>query len=250
MSVIPLPPGLEGRIRQWIRDEVGKLLRSGLLRSASIGEGGLTVRDGYVRTFPPGSDVSPSFFLGRIQNAVDKSYWGTGMLLQQPDGTDIAEFRTAEGDFGAGRSIARVFDSGGRVVFATDAASGQGLARPYVPGGLYPSRYADWRVSTSADVFETLWSTRMLKQHPQLELGMRASMDTSGSTGELQVLVNGALWGAAQPVGFSQGFFSFGPAPVDGSHMATLDVEVQARRTSTGGAVRVEPWFPPVGRQS
>jgi hypothetical protein len=236
-----LPPGLPERIRKMIRDEVGRLLRSDLLRSASIGEGGLTIKGGFLRALPLDEAAAVSFYVGRIVSAVDGSYQGTGVLLQQPDGTDIAVIRTAEGDFGPGKSIVSLRDSGERVVFATDAASGQGMARPYVPGGFYRQRSADWSVSTTAGAFEGLWKAEMPKQQPRLRVATQAATTASDTTGEIRVMVNGVQMGAVAAIGSGPTISAYGPEAVAGDHMSTLTVEIQGRRTAGTGSLRVEP---------
>jgi hypothetical protein len=245
------PPDFWRRIEQVAERAVAKYARSGALRNSRISGGnGLTIADGgkFRAQYPADQGGDDAFYVGDIFSASNPDlYLGTGVLIQAPNGNDMATFRS---DAQFGTTMHNIYDSNNNIIFGNDAASAQGLARPYVPGAFYRARYADWTVSTSAGTFETLWATRMLKQHPKLEVGVRASMDTSGATGELRVLVNGQQLGAISAVEFVLGYFIFGAAAVAGDHMAALDVEIQARRTSASGAVRVEPWYAPLGRQS
>jgi hypothetical protein len=89
----------------------------------------------------------------------------------------------------------------------------------------------------------------MLKQHPRLSVATLSSMDTSGSTGEIRVLVNGTQIGTTQTIGFVQTTSLIGPAAVSGTHMQTLTVEIQGRLASGTGSLKVEPLHC-IGRQS
>lgn len=244
-----MPPGLFERIRSMIRDEVGKLLRSGLLRSASISEGGLTIRGGGGLDVRDGGKVRVRareadggrevFYAGDIFSAIDGTYQGTGILVQQPDGKDIAVMRSDA----AGGSIIQLRDSGERPVLATDTVTGIGLLRPYMGGHFARARYADWSVSTVSPDFETLWETRTYKQHSSIEVGVHASMDVSGATGEVRVLVDGVQLGAVAAIGFALSQKYFGPAAVAGTHLQALVIQIQGRRTSASGGLRVEPRY-------
>lgn len=245
-----LPPGLFERIRMMIREEVGELLRAGLLRNASIGEGGgLTIRDGGNLTIRDGGDLyvryreenggGTAVYAGDLYAPGTNTYRGTGLGAFAEDGTAIAQFRT-DNQWGDGAPVAEVYDAGQRVVFAPDAASGQGLARPYVPAVFHRARFGDW-VTTTSGAFETLFTATLNRQHPRLYVQARASNDTAGATGEVRVLVNGVQWGATLPTQFLVENKTWGPAPVDGTHMASLTVQVQARVSGGGGGVRVEP---------
>jgi hypothetical protein len=89
----------------------------------------------------------------------------------------------------------------------------------------------------------------MPKQHPRLEVAVRAGMDTAGATGQIRCLVNGVPHGGVGEVAFAISPTTFGPANVAGDHMAKLAIEVQVQRTSASGAMRVAPILVQ-GRQS
>jgi hypothetical protein len=110
--------------------------------------------------------------------------------------------------------------------------------------------FADWTVATTSTTFETLWKGEMLKQHPKLSVATRATTDTSGSTGEIRVLVNGVQLGSSvASVGFALTTSLLGPDVVDGDHMKLLTVEIQGRMASGAGSLKVEPLHV-IGRQS
>lgn len=244
-----VPAGLWERVRKIAAEEVARFARSGFLRNARISGGaGLTVADGgkFRALYPDELGGETAFYVGDIYGAESRDYLGTGVLIQAPDGTDLAVFRT---DSHFGTTMQNIYDSGGRIIFGNDAASGQGLARPYLSGGFARARYADWGVSTTSSTFETLFEQRIWKQHPRLEVAVRASMDTTDTTGEVRVLVNGVQLGATTSEGYATTYRYFGPEPIAGAHMETVIVEIQGRRTSATGALRVESRYW-VGRQS
>ena len=240
-----VPRDLWGKIQKRIDESVAKLARSGMLRNASITDGNLTVKGGSFRAqYPENLGGGNSVYIGDIYGG--GGYAGTGMLVQAPDGTDMI---LARQDAQFGNTRVDLYDSGNRVIVGNDASSGMGLARPYLPSTFYRKRYQDMTISTTSATFETLFEAQIHKQHPRYEVGCRATMDTSGTTGEVQVLINGVALGSTQAQSFLIKPNVFGPANVAGSHMSTLTVEIQGRVTSGSGALRVEPQYL-IGRQS
>lgn len=233
--------------REIAAEEVKKFARSGFLNNASITSGGLSIRGGGDLTISDGgrlrvnhpADVGGGngLYVGDIYSEATSEYMGTGLLIEQPDGTDIVQART---DVESGGSRVELWDSGGRVAVATDSVSRQGLARPLVPGAFYPMRYTDWLASTSA-AFEGLWKGELVKQQPRLSVALQVTTDASGTAGEARVMVDGVQLGAVQAVGFATSIRLVGPAAVAGDHMQKVIVEIQARRTAGTGAVRVAP---------
>lgn len=135
---------------------------------------------------------------------------------------------------------ATLFDQTGSVVFSDDDVSGQGIARPYLAIPLYPTAFANF-VGTTSTAFVDLYGGTSYKQQPQLYVRVLAGNDTSGATGEVQVLVNGVPLGTTASTGFSIAPHDFGPLPVAGAHMDPLTITVQARMVSGAGSVKVSP---------
>lgn len=237
------PAGFWDRVEQIAKKVVNDYVRAGLLNSASISSGGLTIKGGALKVLYAAGDLAVYF--GGL--ASGGSYVGTGLLIQEPNGTDIASFSYNEN---TGTHTANLHDSQNNVIVGNDSVSGQGLARPYVPmGGWARARYADWSISTTSATFETLWRGEIFKQHPRMSVATLASMDTSGSTGEVRVLVDSVQMGTTQSIGFAQTTSLIGPATVAGVHMKVLAVEIQGRVATGAGALRVEPLHC-LGRQS
>ena len=237
-----VPPGLWERIRQIVSDELGKLMRSGALRSAAI-TGGAGLRIG------PGSKLVVQHPDGRtllLLGAYDSSD-----AFNMPDGSrqPMALLRRADGTLalamydpnpGDGfQQFLSLLDRSGNFIVSDDTASGQGLARPYVPGAFYRARNGDWPVVTGTS-FETVYRARMTKQHPRLYVTAWGASNTAGGVGEMRILVNGTQLDATRTTAFGTvAEYVFGPLPVAGGHMADLAVEIQARLASGSGGVQV-----------
>ncbi len=235
------------QVRKVAAEEVAKYARSGPSRNSSItggsgttiGEGGELVIDGgrFRAKYPANLGGGESVYIGDIY--VGGNYTGTGLLAQSPSGVDMI---LARQDTQFGNTRVDLYDSGNRVIVGNDAATGQGLARPYLEHTPYLTRYGDWRTFTMAttDVWETIIAYSVVKQHPRLEVCVLASMDTAATTGELRVLVDGVQLDTTASLAYAQGPNTFGPDHVLGGHMAVLTVEVQARRTTATGGIKAE----------
>lgn len=245
------PPGFWQRVEQVAERVVARAMRSGANRNASLGAGGrFTIKGGALVV--EAADGSTSAYFGGIYPAMPDGTVQPGFILRREDGSLAAALYDPTPDPASPdgfKQFFAIYDRGGRIVFSDDTSSGQGIARPYVGGGFARARYADWGVSTTSAAFETLFEQRIWKQHPRLEVGIRASTTDAATTGETRVLVNGVQLGAVSAEEFVMNYRFFGPAAIAGDHMQTLDVLVQGRVTGGAGALRVEPryWM---GRQS
>lgn len=236
-----VPPGFKEQIQKMIDQAVAKAYRSAPLRNASITDGGITVRNGYVRV--RSAEGVTTAYMGGVTPALPDGTYQPGLIFRREDGSlamalyDPDPDPDGPGDY---KQFLATYDRGQNVILSDDTYSGQGLARPYLPNTFYRDRYADW-VTTTSTTFETLFSAWVYKQHPRLVVQAWASNDTAGATGEVRVLVDGQPWGSVASTDFGVATKDFGAAPVAGAHMESLRVEIQARVASGGGGVRVEP---------
>lgn len=231
------PPGLWERVRSIAADEVAKFMRSGFLRNASISGGGLTIRGGFLRLMF--GDV-PLLHVGPVLPAAPDGTPQQGLLIRRSNGTlAMAMYDSSPDDATAPNQALTWWDRTNHIVMSDDTFSGQGIARPYVVGGFGRHRFADWDVATTSASFETLFTTHFYKQHPRLEVSLRASMDTAATTGEVRVMVDGVQLGATTAESFAITTRYFVGA-VAGNHMTPLLVEIQGRVTSGTGALKVE----------
>lgn len=232
------PPGLWERVRKIAADEVAKFMRSGFLRNASITGGGLTIRGGgSLKVMHPESRGGGlGVYFGDTVSAITGNYQGTGLLVQDPAGLDIATFRSDEN---SGIPLAILWDGQQNNVVLTDNVTGQGLARPYIGGTGQPARYDDWTVQTSSTEFETVFTADGYHQHSGMLAWARCSTTAAGTTGEMRVMVDGQQLGDVAPVAFSIGRKLFGPATLDLPYSSFVTVEWQARVIDGAGALRV-----------
>lgn len=241
-----VPPGFWGRVQKMIDDSIARFARSGFLRNASITDGGLTIKGGGSLTVEDNGSIrvrypdgTSSVYAGDIYGVESNEYSGTGLLVQGPDGRDIAHIRS---DAATGNTSVVIRDAQGNAVFSTDRISGQGLAGPFLNGGFARARFTDFTVAANTDQFVTLWRQWVTKEQARLEVAYMASMDTSGTTGEVRVLVDGVQLGSTTAEGFAVGT-RYILGSVAGAHRKALNVEIQARRIGTTGALRVEPLY-------
>lgn len=237
------PPGLWERIRSIAAEEVVKFARSGFLRNASISEGGLTIKGGFLRLLAQATGGTELFYIGPVTpNAADGSPQ-QGWRVRRADGTSVLLLRDAfpTDDGGVLNQALNWYDRGGNVVLADDTNSGQGIARPYIPGVFYQARSGDWPTTTST-TFETVYRMRLPKQQPRLLLRAWGVSDTAEGVGELRVMVNGTQLGSTVTTAYGTVTeYLFGPTAVDGAHLSTLVVEIQARLASGTGGVQCAP---------
>lgn len=234
-----MPRDFWGRIQKMIEDAVAKLARSGMLRNATISDGGLTIKGGFLRLI---YKTFTQFYFGPVGDVLGNGETQQFLVIRRADGTTVLRLWDAFPDpDGTLNQALSWIDRSGNVAFADDTDSGQGIARPWLSGGFAPVRYEDMSVSTASATFETLWEARITKQQPRLEVIYRATMDLAGATGETRVLVNGVQLSTTSTEGFVVVVRYRGPEAVAGAHMSELVVEIQGRVTGGAGArVRVE----------
>lgn len=237
MGSSPTPPGLIERIMRMVDERIARFARSGFLRNATISDGGLTIKGGFLRLVFAGFNL---FYVGPVGSALSDGSYQQVVRIRRADGTlALHTYDAAPGADGTLNQALTWLDRGGSIVFSDDTDSGQGIGRPYLGFTAYPSRSSDFLVASGGS-FTTLWRAKAPKQHPKLYVEVWANAPDAGAVAEVQVLVNGAVWDA--PKQSSTGFvtsIAFGPLPVTGAHMATLSVEVQGRLASGTGNVQV-----------
>lgn len=235
-----LPPGLWERIRSTVQEEVGKLLRSGLLRNASISEGGLTIRGGFLKLRAPGA-VDDTFYVGPVGPAAPDGTLQPGMIWRRNDGSKL--FSLADGNPNQDGYFQHFdyFDRAGNPIFSEDATSGQGLARPYLAIPLYPGLgVTSLPASTTSTSFTPLWIARAPKQQPRLAVGFLANAP-SGTTAEVRLTVGSqVVAGPSVVTGGSLADVTL-TGTVDGAHMSEMRINLEARLTSGNGPVTVYP---------
>lgn len=235
-----VPAGFWALVQKKIDDAIARFARSGFLRNASISDGGLTILGGFLKLIDKVLGVT-LFYVGPVSPNKADGTPQQGWIVRRADGTVVLQlldqYPTDVG--GALQQALNWFDRSGNVVLADDTNGGVGLARPHLASAFYASRQQDFLKSTAAG-FETIYRARVEKQQPKLYVEAWGTSDTAGTTGQMQVVVNGTVMGAAQNVASGVvTLFSFGPAAVAGNYGDTLNVEIQVKRTAGTGSVQV-----------
>lgn len=226
------PETLLTRMRAMER-RIAELERGRTLNSASVSQGSFTVRT-------PDGDV-----IMRVGEIVvgASTFYGVEMLRR--DGSLQARFY----DSATGGGYWSMHDEAGTVIMSNDTTSGQGIARPYLDLPFVPwsSVLTPPDLTTSA-TFATVHRAHGRKQQPWVEFMVVTKLD-AGTTGEIRLTQGGV--DISGVTSLPDGDYSYRrlTGPVTGDHMADLQIDVQARRVSGAGNVRVLVAHA-IGRQS
>jgi hypothetical protein len=234
------PDGLEALARR-IRDlerRLDAVQSSTPARNTTISGGaGLTIKDGgQFRIIDPDGTVIAEF--GALPDRAPRSDGKpqVGWILRRDNGEPAAACLT---NVIGGLQAWQWLDRSGNVLLADDALSGVGLAVPFLPMVWGLARYTDWPTTTSA-TFEDIYRCRIIKQHHNIQYALAHTSSTSGTTGEVRVMLDGTQIGTTISTGF---VISFPTISVDidaiGGHLTSHVLTVQARRTAGAGAIHV-----------
>lgn len=239
-QIPPDPTTLARRVAA-LEAQVRELRAARRLENATVGAGGLNVAHGGrfamytaagARMLDIGAIADPAY------NTPDGSTQQAHFMRRQ-DGTAGLSLFAAPGS--GSRQFLSLWDAAGNIVMSDDAASGVGLGRPYLPVPMWPGTDGGWDYwpRTSGTSMVELWGGQIYRQQPRLVVIARASMDTSGATGQVQLTVNGIAQGSPQAVSFSVGFFTFGPIDLTSyAYMQQIGIAVTGRRATGTGAIR------------
>jgi hypothetical protein len=238
------PPGFWDRIQQNADRAVAAAMRSGPLKNASISDGGLTIKGGFLKLLSKVVDGVSTFYVGPSGGTLGDGTVQQVLLVRRADNSLALSLYDAFPDTdGTLNQALSWWDRFGNTVLADDTDSGQGLARPWLSGGFSRTRFADMSVATASTTFETVCDALVNRQQPRWEVGIRASMDTPGATGEVRVLVDGQQLGSTSTEAFAVSTRYYGPSAILGTYGQDALVEIQARVTSGTGGLRLEPRF-------
>lgn len=239
-----LPPGLWERIRQMIRDELGKLLRSGILRNASISEGGLTIKGGFLRLLDNLSG-GRLFYVGPVNPARADGSPQQGWVVYRADGTIVLLLRDANPtDAGGALNQALTWaDRSGDIVFSDDTDSGEGHARPWLALPIpQPTDISKWP-ATGVTSWGTIAESFGVMQQPKLFWNATAITD-AGTTAQVRLSINaGAVLGPTHTVAAGTTLFIADTITLPaGFYGSQWPLDVQAQVTGGTGLVHVQTW--------
>lgn len=201
------------------------------LRNVVIPEGGVRIiNDGelIVET----DSGAQMFYLGPL---VAGGVPFRGVMLQRENGTKMFVNGVSGGD--PNKIFFAWIDNAGNTLFSDDAASGTGIARPWLSMPSVPVLNTAIPVTTSgtfASVYSTGW---ILKMQPNVEV-QALLYSTGGGVGEARYTINGSQVGST--VAINNGDFtwtSLTSLTSPGNIFTYIRVELQVRRTNGAGSV-------------
>ncbi|TYB97127.1 hypothetical protein FXF53_20500 [Micromonospora sp. WP24] len=214
--------------------EVRELRAGRRLESASIGRGGVTVREGgTVRVYDP--DGRRIAQLGDLSDFIEgyRGVW-LGRANGQP-----AFIASGTGDNGEA-GYAAMYDPAGNYIVSDDVIAGRGLGRPYIPLPL--GEVSPPTATTTSGSFTDLATGVFPMQHKGLYAYLLVRASDATTAGEARVAIDGTQRGSTLPItAGSYAFASIGPFATEltDEYGSFHGVSVQARRTAGTGTIGV-----------
>ncbi|HEX5542461.1 MAG TPA: hypothetical protein VFX60_13020 [Micromonospora sp.] len=218
---------------QRLKRELRELRAARRLESATIGQGGITIKDGgSLRIVDEDGNVIARFG--------DLSEFGDGMkgvILQRAGGEQAFSFYgTGVGDEG----FVGIYDRSGNYIVTDDAHSRRGLARPYIP--LHVGEIVQPVATTTSGSFTDVLTGANVIQHPVLYAHLLVQAGDASTAGQVRLALDGAAIGPTLTVSAgSYTFASIGPfaVPSPGPYAALRTLSVQARRSAGASTIGV-----------
>ncbi|MFG1847769.1 hypothetical protein [Micromonospora carbonacea] len=223
-----------GDIMRRLRDlerQVRELLAGRRLEAASIGRGGVTVKDGGAIRVRD-TDGSLLVWMGNLGNDL------RGSVLYRAGGS------AALGVFGTGTGgdvgFIGMYDRSGNPIVTDDVLSGRGLARPFIP--LQVNEVSVPTATTTSGTFTDVAVGMVSVQHPVMYAYLLVRASDVTTAGEVRLALQGVGIGptvtvdAGAYVYTSVGPFALTDPPPYG---VIRGLSVQARRTAGAGTIGV-----------
>ncbi len=213
---------------------IAALERGRPMAGAAISQGNLDVRT------PDGESIMRA---GEIPYGDQTAY---GVEIRRRSGGLQARFF----DTDSGDGYAAIFDEQGSTIFSEDTSSGFGIATPYLQVAAMPySSVLSPPQSTTSGTFTPLHRIHFQLQQPWLRAYLICQTDAA-TGGEVQLAIGGvAITDSPTPLGASSSGYVTIDARIEDSQRSFQHVDVEARRSSGAGAVRVAVAFAS-GKQS
>lgn len=213
-----------------LQKRVANLESGNRVGATSIDKGSLRVKTGSLEV---GTMPQIFFGLGTFSGGTSQ-----GWVFRRDTGMSVFDLGGNPGNqFWALR------DEQGNVLFGDDTASGQGMAKPYLQVPFVPSSITVPTDTTTSATFVGLQSAVYLKQHPQLYALVIVRSSDGTTTGEVQFVKKDTsdevLGNVFTVTAGLYSFATFGPAPVSGSYLEQMQLDVQGRRTAGAGTIGV-----------
>lgn len=223
MGQVNQPEDLIDRIRALER-QVKELARGNTLNGAVLSQGTMEVRD---------PDGHVMFKFGQFSLSDNSTVWGWAAYRR--DGT----LQMWAWDAPGGTGYWSLFDEQQNALVSNDTNANQGLATPYLGAPVVPwSQISNPPELTTSATFASIHRVHFSKQHPWIRVRVVTKVD-AGSTGEIRLAVGGVA--ITSVVSLPDGDYSYRTleGPVAGAHLSYQTVDVDARRVTGAGNIRV-----------
>jgi hypothetical protein len=197
-----------------------------------IAGGAVEITDGGSLAVLPPDDGPAVFAVGAWSGA---EY---GVAMRRQTGQLAMSIFNGDGTSTSSQPI-RIYDVSEHEIVSDDIVTG-GLARPWL--AMLPPQDTDvarWPQTTST-AWTTIARSFNVVWQPRMRLFLPTTM-SSGTAGQVQVLVGGAVWGNVVAAGQTFDYTGTVAAEFDTAFAGLLTVEVQARVTSGSGSVYAQP---------
>ncbi len=240
MAYVDRPEDILDELRR-LRTEVDELRRAVNIRSAKISNATLDLRDNSrLQIVDAGGDLIAK--LGSLGYLYDDGVPQQGAEFRFEDGTAALTIWNPFAHSAADRQYVALWN-GGQIIVGSDANSGYGLARPWLPIAFQRADVLSWASSTSA-VYVGLVEAWTHQQHPWFEARIAIS-GNPGTTGDVRVLVDGVVVG--DPVSFdgTNASTQTRAARIVGDFGKQRQVVLEFRRLTGAGSIfgKIDAWW-------
>lgn len=201
------------------------------LYNAMLSGGRLTIKDNGELVVTTSAGVA-MFYLGKL-TAGGTDY--RGIRLKRENGTDMFYNGLVGSD--ANKVYFAWLDRDANVILSDDAATGEGLARPWLSMPTVPvlsTMIPRTTSATYASVYSTGW---VIKQQPSCDVHALL-YSTGGATGNARYTCNGVQVGNVEPIAAAMfGWTAIQTFDFPGSYNDYVRVELQIQRTNAVGEV-------------
>lgn len=225
---------LETRLRE--------LASAQTLGAATVGSGGITITNSGSLKVVDANGVTIGL-LGALPAAYNEASGPQpGFQLQREDGSTalfLGDLSPLTPPF---KQSFQVMDRARNVIFADDANSGVGLARPHLSvGPLTNTNIATWP-ATTAGTWTTIASCYFEVQQPRLNWGLDL-FAPAGVTGQFRLTINTTQIGSTQTVTNAAALWSDVQPVVGLAFGAAAFLELQAQVTAGAGTISAQQLF-------
>lgn len=229
------PPGEDWLVRRVVdlERQVRELQAGRRLEAATIGAGGLTVKDGG-QVVIEDTDGKRILYLGKVPFPGGSTKPGLVAFRTNADGGDVA-MSLFDGIWAA-------WDRQGNIVMSTDEVSQQGIATPYLPmahfGISFNGELFGQIPGTTSSSFTGILETRTPATHPRLKVQALVGGTDGGTTAEGRITVNGTSVATSGVDGWINTTVALPGWADTVSYLEEVDIRLEVRRTAgTGRAI-------------